>query len=374
MAELPKFVLSRLRGKPSESRDSSATEGFVALGLHHPDANLLAAFVEKNLTETERARVLHHLAHCAECREVAAFALPENLVTAKIQERNHSERWRGWPILRWGALAAMMGALAMVITLHPSLWQNHAGVTSSLPPAFPTGNMEGSHSTASSQVAVKSVEPVERKISLTARQSSQQAAALNQSVRPYQITSQGSLESQHAPRQQVTTLASRQPPAQIQGAPALMMGRNSVAAPTAANQTAPADSGFPALPRSVEATASPKAASAVRRWFVTSEGKVIRSAKDSDTFETIPIAAGIGFSSVAAFEDDVWAGGVGGALFHSADGGDTWTRVIVSPDGNTINETITSIQIRDSQHLTITTASGLQWESEDGGQHWHKQI
>ena len=63
----------------------------------------------------------------------------------------------------------------------------------------------------------------------------------------------------------------------------------------------------------------------------------------------------------------------GGALFHSVDGGATWSRAGINLDGNTVTETITGIQLRDPQHLTVTTASGSQWVSEDGGQTWQKQ-
>ena len=47
-----------------------------------------------------------------------------------------------------------------------------------------------------------------------------------------------------------------------------------------------------------------------------------------------------------------------GALFHSADGGATWNRAAINFEGNTVTETIVGIQLRDPQHLTVTTASG----------------
>jgi photosystem II stability/assembly factor-like uncharacterized protein len=91
------------------------------------------------------------------------------------------------------------------------------------------------------------------------------------------------------------------------------------------------------------------------------------------TFAQIPVAHGIKFRAIAALGSEVWAGGEGGALYHSADGGATWKQAGISFERNTLTETITSIQFRDSQHLTVTTASGAPWVSEDGGQHWQKQ-
>jgi hypothetical protein len=111
-------------------------------------------------------------------------------------------------------------------------------------------------------------------------------------------------------------------------------------------------------------------------WSVSLDGKVQRSTDGGKTLEPIPVAHGIKFRAIAALGNDVWAGGAHGALFHSTDGGATWTRAGITFKGSTITititETIMSIQLRDPQHLTVTTASGSQWVSEDIGLHWQK--
>jgi len=108
-------------------------------------------------------------------------------------------------------------------------------------------------------------------------------------------------------------------------------------------------------------------------WSVASDGKVQRSNDGGKTIEQIHVAHGIKFRAIAALGNDVWAGGTGGALFHSVDGGTRWNRTGINFKGKTITETIAGIQLRDPQHLTVTTASGSQWVSEDGGQNWQKQ-
>jgi photosystem II stability/assembly factor-like uncharacterized protein len=108
-------------------------------------------------------------------------------------------------------------------------------------------------------------------------------------------------------------------------------------------------------------------------WSVSSEGKVQRSRDGGKSWEQIQIARGIRFQATAALGNDVWAGGSGGALYHSADAGANWIRAEIGFEGNTLTETIASIELRDSQHLTVTTASGTRWSSEDAGQHWQKQ-
>jgi photosystem II stability/assembly factor-like uncharacterized protein len=71
------------------------------------------------------------------------------------------------------------------------------------------------------------------------------------------------------------------------------------------------------------------------------------------------------FRAVSTIGTDVWAGGSGGALYHSTDGGATWVRVAV---GTT--EDIVRVEFRDAQHGSVTTALGERWVTEDGGKSW----
>ena len=97
MSEIPKLVTDRLR------RSVVTT---------HPDADVLAAFAEKSLSDRERAPVLAHLAICADCREVVAVATLAELepVSANVvqgEETAPGRSWFRWPVLRWGAAAAL---------------------------------------------------------------------------------------------------------------------------------------------------------------------------------------------------------------------------------------------------------------------------
>jgi photosystem II stability/assembly factor-like uncharacterized protein len=108
-------------------------------------------------------------------------------------------------------------------------------------------------------------------------------------------------------------------------------------------------------------------------WSVSSDGKVQHSVDEAKTFQSVEVAHGVKFQSVAANGSDVWAGGAGGDLYHSIDAGATWARIAINVEGNTMTETIAAIQLHDSQHLTVITTSGSAWVSEDRGQHWQKQ-
>jgi photosystem II stability/assembly factor-like uncharacterized protein len=108
-------------------------------------------------------------------------------------------------------------------------------------------------------------------------------------------------------------------------------------------------------------------------WSISPSGKVQRSEDGGKTWEEVRIADGVTFRVITASGKDAWAGGSGGALFHSRDGGVIWKRVNLNSGGNSVTEAIVGIQVRDPQYFTVTTASGEQWVTEDGGQHWQRQ-
>ena len=91
-------------------------------GQSHPDADLLTAYVERILPESEQNGILRHLADCADCRAVVALAQPEavgtgasvgsGVVSPGVVRRRASTGW----IWRWGALAAC-AAVAVSLAL-----------------------------------------------------------------------------------------------------------------------------------------------------------------------------------------------------------------------------------------------------------------
>src|SRR5208337_1322765 len=117
MRGVPKIVLERLKRKNMADQDhrQSTIENRLFL---HPDANLLAAFVEKTLTEKERAQVLSHLAQCAECRELVALILPAEVEAPEPTRLPARQGWSVWRLLGWGGLAAALGAVVIVVVLH----------------------------------------------------------------------------------------------------------------------------------------------------------------------------------------------------------------------------------------------------------------
>src|SRR5258708_23121971 len=100
MPELPQIVRERLKASP--------------LPGIHPDADVLTAFGERLLPESERALVMEHLARCGDCREVIALALPASEVADVATARIVKRGWFAWPSLRWAWVAAGIVAVASV--------------------------------------------------------------------------------------------------------------------------------------------------------------------------------------------------------------------------------------------------------------------
>jgi hypothetical protein len=110
MKELPNIVRERLKAGMTAAAD-------------HPDADQLTAFAEQALSETERARVLHHLAGCRACRNILSLATAEfdSVPAHSVATVPASRSWLNFSLLRWGtagALAVIVGAALMLRDQH----------------------------------------------------------------------------------------------------------------------------------------------------------------------------------------------------------------------------------------------------------------
>lgn len=102
MTDVPKIVRERLKA-------GVATDT-------HPDANVLTAFTERSLPESERVFVLQHLARCGQCREIMSLALPED-ASIPVLAPARSGGWLAWPTLRWAFVAAGIIVIASLGTV-----------------------------------------------------------------------------------------------------------------------------------------------------------------------------------------------------------------------------------------------------------------
>ena len=79
------------------------------------------------------------------------------------------------------------------------------------------------------------------------------------------------------------------------------------------------------------------------------------------------------FRAIAVNGDDVWAGGVAGALYHSTDAGDHWLKIMPNSAGAPLTGDIVALDFPDAQHGRITTSNSESWITSDAGQTWQKQ-
>jgi|SRR5580700_161397 hypothetical protein len=95
--------------------------------------------------------------------------------------------------------------------------------------------------------------------------------------------------------------------------------------------------------------------------------------KQKDSTNALQQAATFTFQAIAAAGAEVWVGGSGGALYHSTDAGNHWTRVVPASGGTTLTGDITSVDFPDLQHGKLLTSTAEVWTTGDSGQTWHKQ-
>ncbi len=105
---------------------------------------------------------------------------------------------------------------------------------------------------------------------------------------------------------------------------------------------------------------------AVSRQYGSDKAKKVQKAE-------APPNSRLVFRAVSATGLDVWAGGTGDTLYHSADGGNSWTLVAPMAAGAILVGDVIGIEFTDPQHGRVTTSSAEVWTTADGGQTWQKQ-
>src|ERR1019366_8920975 len=75
----------------------------------------------------------------------------------------------------------------------------------------------------------------------------------------------------------------------------------------------------------------------------------------------------------ASHDQDVWAGGQAGTLFHSADSGVTWLQVEPSIKALPLTSDITHIDMRGAAEVVLSTTNHEIWSSADSGKTWEKK-
>jgi hypothetical protein len=409
--DVPKFVLKRLQ----ETTDTES----------HPDADLLTGFVEQSLLESERARVMEHLARCGACRDVVGFALPASEVAVTTRVNPAGSGWTAWPVLRWGVVAAGIVALTSVgILQYKQRHQKNETLDSVL--MARNGRMATPEPAVTPPLASPELHDIRPQTN-----SGDPAVTRKrvQSNRQDALATRNSTRSLNqmfpAPRSTHTAGSGR-------GGVGLGSGAELAPNPNVGQQAAAGSSSQTVVVESQAAAAAPApdtglsdrlvqvqkeetskyesttnvyAVKASPQWSISRDGVLQRSFDAGKTWADVNVdpelatsrskVAGmagntnevakakkslraqpnrnVGFRALAAFGSEVWAGGPAAMLYHSGDSGANWARVLPSWAGVTLTGDITSIEFSDPQSGRIATSSGEVWITVDDGQTWGRQ-
>lgn len=423
MEQLPKIVGQRMQ---------AATKAEV-----HPDANLLAAFVEQSLGERERIPLLEHLANCADCREVVSLSLPQleeeravaagaAVASSPTQDRSS---WFRRPIVGWAAAAACLVIVGTVALMHRTSYQQRPltvvsktdSVDTLAEPSVPTPQAESQSQTAAKLESPAL--PTEEKAARADFATSTRVA--KQRMRDELARNQPTAPPIFMARTEAGTVAGKKSAITVDGvAPVSSNLSKDVKAKEmdqgAAEQVSVAQAAPPPPGSTVEVSVQPshqqelkpqaasggsvarvmqpnavtlgalstqKAAGAnmaanemrlrtasnlvTPRWTLSSDGTMLMRSYDAGrSWQTVAVAGNVVFRSLAALGSEVWAGGVGGTLYHSSDAGQHWAQVKPTANGKLLTSDILHVEFTDAQHGKLSTASGETWTTDDGGQNW----
>jgi hypothetical protein len=119
----------------------------------------------------------------------------------------------------------------------------------------------------------------------------------------------------------------------------------------------------------VDVTRAMGAGSGVSLQMAMKSSREKALAKDKADLKQAPVV----FRAVSANGPDVWAGGSGGQLYHSADAGGHWVQVVPTWSGVVLTDDIVSLQFADPLQGRIVTSSSEIWTTADAGQTWQKR-
>lgn len=339
----------------------------------HPSADLLNGYAEQSLTAAEKNVVANHLATCADCREIVFLASPPMVATVSPPAAEWGTQ-RGWRAWKWmvAVSAACAIVAGVVVNRHETNKPQQVTVALTKPvPSDPQTKMP------SNQNAAVPAAPPSGKANAVVLQ----APAKEAQHKPRPPQSPPTNEELARASSSTPDVAARQRQAELSNSLEVTSAAPLASADQRVPSAAPAGvSGARALNNMTFASragndaryVAKTAAAPQTRWRIV-EGGMLERASAADDWTRVLAEQPVSFSAVDAIAGEVWAGGNDGALFHSHDGGVTWTRVALVADSATEHGAVVSIQFSSSSQGVVKMDSGATWATSDGGQSWTKQ-
>ena len=380
-------------------------------GEVHPSPDLLTAFAEHSLPGRESQRVTDHLAQCADCREVVFLA--SSAVEEPVGEENE---WmpadaisRISPALRAKITSPSMASADATLRAIPPSLDVAVGVGAGCRGRLdrlrnPLSTTLGIHAwragdhgqqraspAATTQQSPTAVAAVPESEAQMASQAKAALAAPKPLAKSAPASSPSSTNSRHyhCNEDRVQHPSKSLPPSLRQGRfRALrvhLQGRWSAEfhiRPRCFPRRTPSRRiGSRPLPTLLQNRSrlfrihrwrSRVVSAAHRQWRITPDGH-LEQRSVSGSWTRVLAEQATNFHVVSVVGNNVWAGGSGGALFHSSDGGQNWSKQPIGSPPEVETDTIAAIRFTDATRGVVTTESGARWSTSDGGTTWTKQ-
>ena len=431
------------QGIPKPLRNALARHGLSDV---HPSPDVLTSFMERTLPPGESEVVTHHLARCAECREIVFLAssaaedeVPhvQDLVAAAVPGREAAmptyaamlrpesaqteTRRSKWTVrTRWvmafaAAVVLVSGGVVRQYWRATHEYQNTAAVTV-YRPAPASSPEQPTVSAPNSQNAAGKTPAPEKSLAKAAPQPATAAQAKKIPAQTAEVASaadQATSAPAPAPENAAKAKSSDAMAGALggmnratvpEGRPQSPLAESAPAQRTdssqqyklkqqdkSAQQSTSAQAQQDKSAQQGTSTPSPQlqkrapalfgkpaatgmdAVSAVRpQWRIGANGHLEHSLAPNQWSRVLDDQS-VTFHAVAVIGSDVWAGGNGGAFFHSSDGGEHWSKVSLGANSKVETGAIVSIRFDDVQHGTVASDSGTRWTTTDGGVTWKTQ-
>jgi hypothetical protein len=383
-----------------------------AVGDAHPSPDVLTSFMERTLAPGESEAVTHHLAQCAECREVVFLAsnaaedevgdgrelvaaaaagrvaaMPVYAATSRPDAARAEASGHRWTIRTRWAVSVAAAVVLVSVGLVVQYWRAASGYQTA--PLTVASNRPASASPQAQQNA--------------SAPNSQEAAAKTPVAEMFAKAAPRPTPAARAKKVPEATTTARNASDAFPSAPAVQPAARATTSQATAgaavgglssalvSEVRPQRSYVESESAQKSETAQSlqlqqrapvlfgksgmgmKAVSAVRpQWRISPNGHLERSMAANQWTRVLDDQPVI-FHAVAVMGSDVWAGGNGGALFHSPDRGEHWSKASLATNSNVETGAIVSIRFDDSQHGAVASDSGTRWATTDGGVTWTTQ-
>jgi|SRR5271165_1636031 len=385
--------MNRELPKPLQDALARQTAGEV-----HPSPDLLTAFAEHSLPNRESQRVTDHLAKCADCREVVFLAssaveepvgeepewMPADAISrispvlrAKLKTGvagaglTHEQSRRSW-MLRW----AWAPVVAAVLIVSGILYQQSSKFTPAAPAMIASKGVPPANEPSQTLPAVVPVPESKTALQLPRPVAKSAPAQANQ-ARAADTLAAAKIESSASADYSSTSRAGATPATPSLAAGAVLGGVLKYPSTGFSTQNSFAESeastGSNLVAKSQPVVANPQMARQVvsaahRQWRISPEGHLEQWSASGNWTRALAEQP-ITFHVVSLVGENVWAGGSGGALFHSSDGGHNWSKQPLAGETGAI----VAIRFSDAMHGMVTTETGTLWSTLDGGVTWTKE-